>query len=95
LGEGTGALLCKYWRFAFFLRRYYLLIGFNSLKLIFLVGIFVPPVSAYFAILMLLHATYYSRAMLSRDWRVSLIPFAVSLMFAVFAVSMAKPFLLG
>jgi len=94
LGEGTGALLRKYWRSTFFLGRYYILMGFNGLKLLLLIGIFVPPVSLYAAILMLLLATYYGRwAMLTRDWRVVLIPFAVSLMFSVFAVSMVKAFI--
>ena len=96
LGEGSGALFRKYWRSPDFLRRAYVIIGLNVLKLAFLVGMFIPPVSLYSAVLMLLLATYYGRwAMLSRDWRVVLIPFAVSLMFAVFAVSMVKAFLLG
>ena len=68
--------------------------GFNGLKLLLLIGIFVPSVSLYAAVLMLLLATYYGRwAMLTRDWRVVLIPFAVSLMFSVFAVSMVKAFI--
>jgi len=96
LGEGSGALFRKYCLSPVFIRRAYVIIGLNGLKLAFLVGIFIPPVSIYSAVLMLLLATYYGRwAMLSRDWRVPLIPFAVSLMFAVFAVSMVKAFLLG
>jgi len=96
LGEGSGALFRKY-LFSFdFIRRAYVIIVLNALKLAFLVGMFIPLVSLYSAILMLLLATYYGRwAMLSRDWRVVLIPFAVSLMFSIFAISMIRGFALG
>jgi GT2 family glycosyltransferase len=97
-GEGTGAMLRKHglaWALA---RRAFPVTAVNALKLILLIGIFVPywPVSVGSIVLMLSLAIYYGRwAMLSRDWRVVLIPFAVSLMFSVYALSMVKGFILG
>jgi GT2 family glycosyltransferase len=96
LGEGTGALFRKYWHSWAFFKRAWPIIGVNVLKLVLLIGIFIPPISLYAAVLMLLLSVYYARwAMLSRDWRVVLIPFAVSLMFAVFAVAMVRAFVRG
>ncbi|MDR3458567.1 MAG: glycosyltransferase family A protein [Verrucomicrobiae bacterium] len=96
LGEGSGALFRKYWHSAGFIRRAWPIIGVNGLKLVLLVGLFLPPVTLYAAGLMLLLSVYYARwAMLSRDWRVVLIPFAVSVMFAFFAVAMVRAFIRG
>jgi hypothetical protein len=96
LGEGSGALLRKHWHSVDFLRRAWLIVGLNGLKLVLLIGIFIPPVSLYAIVLMLLLSVYYARwAMLTRDWRVVLIPFAVSVMFAFFAVAMVRAFIRG
>ena len=96
VGEGNGAMFRKYWHSTNFLRRAWTIVGVNLLKLVLLVGIFIPPVSLYALALMLLLAAYYGRwAMLSRDWRVVLVPFAVALMFAVNAVAMVRGFVLG
>lgn len=98
VGEGAGALLRKHgfaWAFA---PSAFPITAVNGLKLGLLVGAFVPilPVSLCSIALMLLLATYYGRwAMLTRDWRVVLIPFAVSLMFSVYALSMVRGFVLG
>jgi GT2 family glycosyltransferase len=95
-GEGFGALMRKYWRVPVFLRRVWLIVGLNMLKLVLVVGCFIPQVSIYAIVLMLLLATYYARwALLSRDWRVVLIPFAVSVMFAFFAIAMVRAFIRG
>jgi len=73
-----------------------LIVGLNLLKLALLIGIFIPPLSLYAVLLMLLLAGYYGRwAMLTRDWRVPLIPITVSVMFSIFAVFMVRGFILG
>jgi len=96
LGEGTGALFRKHWHSWVFFTRAWPVIGVNVLKLLLLIGIFIPPVSIYAAGLMLLLSIYYARwAMLTCDWRVVLIPFAVSLMFSFFAVAMVRAFIRG
>ena len=96
LGEGSGALFRKYWCSYPFWTRAWMIIGVNVLKLMLLIGIFIPPISLYALVLMLLLSTYYARwAMLTRDWRVVLVPFAVSLMFACNAVGMVRAFIRG
>ena len=96
LGQGTGALLRKHWCSIDFMRRAWLIVGLNGLKLVLLIGIFTPYVWPYALTLMLLLAIYYaSWSLLSRDWRVVLIPFAVSIMFSVFAISMVAAFIRG
>jgi len=100
LGEGTGALLRKRWHSLEFMRRAWLIVGLNGLKLLLVagvvVGIFFPPVWLYALVLLLLLSIYYaSWSLLSRDWRVVLIPFAVSVMFAFFAVAMVRAFIRG
>ena len=98
VGEGAGAMIRKHglkWALA---SHTYYITAINGVKLVLLIGIFVPilPVSLTSLALMLLFATYYGRwAFLTRDWRVVLIPFAVSLMFSVYAVSMVRGFVLG
>ena len=70
----------------------------NSLKLGLLVGIFIPVplISLASLVLLLSLATYYGRwAMLTRDWRTPLIPFAVAVMFSVYALSMVRAFIRG
>jgi len=95
-GEGSGALFRKYCFSLSFFRRAWVIMGLNGLKLILLIGIFIPPISLYAAALMLLLSIYYARwAMLTRDWRVVLIPFAVSLMFAYHALAMVRGFVRG
>ncbi|HSY18350.1 MAG TPA: glycosyltransferase [Candidatus Acidoferrales bacterium] len=95
-GEGSGAFFRKYWLSLRFLKRAWLIIGVNGLKLVLLIGLFIPPVTLYAAVGMLLLSVYYACwAMLTRDWRVVLIPFAVSLMFACFAVAMVWAFIRG
>jgi GT2 family glycosyltransferase len=95
-GEGSGALLRKYWCSVPFLRRAWIIVGVNMLKLVLLIGIFIPAISLYAIVLMLLLSIYYARwAMLSRDWRVVLVPFAVALMFSFFAVAMVRAFIRG
>ena len=95
-GEGFGALLRKYWRAPAFLHRAWVIIALNLLKLALLVGCFIPPVTIYALLLMLLLSAYYARwALLSRDWRVVLVPFAVSVMFALFAIAMVYGFFRG
>jgi len=95
-GEGTGALFRKYWRSLTFLRRTPIIVGLNVLKLVLLIGIFIPPISLYALALMLLLSVYYARwAMLTKDWRVVLVPFAVALMFSFFAVGMVRAFIRG
>jgi GT2 family glycosyltransferase len=96
IGEGSGALLRKYWHTPDFWHRAWLIVGLNLLKLALLIGIFIPPLSLYAVLLMLLLAGYYGRwAMLTRDWRVPLIPITVSVMFSIFAVFMVRGFILG
>lgn len=96
LGQGTGALLRKHWRSLDFLRRAWLIVGLNLLKLVLFIGIFIPPISLYAIVLMLLLSIYYAKSsLLSRDWRVVLIPFAVSVMFSFFAVAMVLAFIRG
>ena len=95
-GEGSGALFRKYWYSANFIRRAWPIIGVNGLKLVLLIGLFIPPITLYAAAGMLGLSILYARhAMLTRDWRVVLIPFAVSLMFACFAVAMVWAFIRG
>jgi GT2 family glycosyltransferase len=95
-GEGAGALFRKYWRSLSFLRRAWLIIGLHVLKLVLLVAIFIPPISLYALALMLLLSVYYARSTLfMKDWRVILIPFAVSLMFSFFAIGMLRAFIRG
>ncbi|HEV2696318.1 MAG TPA: glycosyltransferase [Verrucomicrobiae bacterium] len=95
-GEGSGALFRKYCFSLNFIRRAWMIIGVDLLKLLLLIGLFIPPVSLYAAGLMLLLSIYYARwAMLTRDWRVVLIPFAVSLMFAYHAIAMVRGFIRG
>jgi glycosyltransferase involved in cell wall biosynthesis len=95
-GEGAGALFRKYWRNVPFLRRAWPIVAVNVLKLVLLIGIFIPPISLYALALLLLLSAYYGRwAMLGRDWRVALIPFAVALMFSFSAVAMVRSFIRG
>ncbi len=99
-GEGTGAVFRKYWHSLHFLRGAWTIIGLNLLKLVLLAGmiagIFFPLAGIISASFMLLLSVYYARwAMLSRDWRVVLIPFAVTLMFSFFAVAMVRAFIRG
>ncbi len=95
-GEGAGALFRKYWRSYSFLRRAWLIVGLHMLKLVLLVGIFIPPISLYALALMLLLSIYYARSTLfMKDWRVVLIPFAVALMFSFFAIGMLRAFIRG
>ena len=98
IGEGAGAVLRKQglaWALA---PRALPITIVNGLKLGLLVGAFIPVFHIWLIsiALMLLLATYYGRwAFLTRDWRVPLIPFAVSLMFAVYAISMVRAFIRG
>jgi cellulose synthase/poly-beta-1,6-N-acetylglucosamine synthase-like glycosyltransferase len=98
VGEGAGALLRKHgfaWAFA---PSAFPITVVNGLKLSLLVGAFVPVFHIWLVsiALMLLLASYYGRwAFQTRDWRVPLIPFAVSLMFSVYAIYMVRGFVLG
>ncbi len=98
IGEGAGAMLRKHglaWALA---RRALPITIVNSLKLGLLVGIFIPVpiISLTSLVLLLALATYYGRwAMLTRDWRAPLIPFAVAVMFSVYALSMVRAFIRG
>jgi glycosyltransferase involved in cell wall biosynthesis len=95
-GEGAGALFRKYWRSRAFLRRAWPIVVLHGLKLVLLVGIFIPLISLYALAAMLLLSIYYARwALLSKDWRVVVAPFAVALMFSVFAVAMMRAFIRG
>lgn len=96
IGESFGALIRKQGpRYAFSWRALPIT-GINALKLVLTVGIFIPPVSLYAMVLMLLLSIYYARwAMLSRDWRVMLVPFAVPLMFAVYSFYMICGYVRG
>lgn len=96
LGEGTGALFRLHLCSLPFLRRAWPIVGLNLLKLGLWIGIFIPPISLYALALLLLLSIYYARwAMLLKDWRVLLVPFAVSLMFAFFSVGMVRGFIRG
>ncbi len=98
IGEGAGAVLRKQglaWALA---PRALPVTAVNAMKLGLLVGVFIPVpiISLSSLVLMLLLASYYGRwAMLTRDWRVPLIPFAVSIMFSVYAISMVRAFIRG
>jgi len=98
IGEGAGAVMRKQglkWALA---RRALPITIVNGLKLGLLIGVFIPFFHIWLIsiVLMLLLASYYGRwAFLTRDWRVPLIPFAVSLMFAVYAISMVRSFIRG
>jgi GT2 family glycosyltransferase len=96
LAEGTGALFRKYW-FSFALtRRWIPITALNATKLFLPMGLLIPPISPYCAVLLVLVALYYARwAMLTRDWRVAIIPLAVPLMFAVFGVGLIRGFIAG
>lgn len=100
-GEGAGALFRKYWRSEPFLRRAWLIVALNVVKLALLLGIFIPliffPLISLCALaLLLLLSVYYARwAMLMKDWRVVLVPFAVALMFSFSAVAMVRAFVRG
>ncbi len=99
-GEGAGALFRKYWCSVPFLRRAWLIVGLNALKLMLLAGIFIglffPLIGLGSLALMLLLSSYYARwAMLMKDWRVVLVPFAVALMFSFSAVAMTRAFIRG
>jgi hypothetical protein len=98
IGEGAGAMLRKHGLTWALSPRAFPITAINALKLVLLMAVFVPvlPVSLGAIVLMLLFATYYGRwAFLTRDWRVVLIPFAVALMFSVYAVAMVRGFILG
>jgi GT2 family glycosyltransferase len=99
-GEGGGALLRKHWRAWSFLRRAYVIMGLNALKVTLFIGILLFPiwwkVSLVCLILLLALSTYYGRwAMLTRDWRAPLIPFAVALMFSINGLSTVRGFIQG
>jgi len=95
-GEGAGALLRKNISSFDFVRRAFLILALNGVKLALFVGLFIPAVSIYSLLLLLLLAAYYGRwAMLTRDWRAPLIPFAVALMFSINALSMMRGFIVG
>jgi hypothetical protein len=89
-------LLRKYMLLPEYIRRAYVIVGLNALKLVLFAGVFIPPVSLYSLVLLLVLAIYNTHwAMFSREWRVVLVPFAVSLMFGFFAVAMARAFVRG
>jgi hypothetical protein len=68
----------------------------NGTKLLLLIGILIPPITPYALVLLLLLSLYYARwAMLTKDWRVVVLPFAVALMFSFFAVTMVRGFIRG
>lgn len=95
-GEGAGALLRKNISSFDFIRRAFIILAVNGLKLALFIGLFIPPISIYSLGLLLLLATYYGRwAMLTKDWRSPLIPFAVSLMFSINALSIVRGFIQG
>jgi hypothetical protein len=99
-GEGAGALVRKYVSSFDFFRRAFFILALNGLKLALFIGLFVWPISWPVSlgslILLLLLATYYGRwAMLTPDWRAPLIPFAVSLMFSINALSIVRGFIQG
>jgi glycosyltransferase involved in cell wall biosynthesis len=99
-GEGGGALLRKNIGSFDFMRRAFLILAVNGVKLALLIGLFLWPISWKISlgslILLLLLAGYYGRwAMLTRDWRSPLIPFAVALMFSINALSMVRGFIQG
>lgn len=96
LGQGTGALYRKYWFSFAFSRRWLLITGLNAAKLFLPLGLFIPPITLYCAVLLVLLSLYYARwALLSRDWRVVLVPFAVPVMFAANGVSQVRGFITG
>ena len=99
-GEGGGALLRKNIGSFDFFRRAFVILALNGLKLTLLVGIFLWPISWIISVvslvLLLALSAYYGRwAMLTPDWRSPLIPFAVSLMFSINALSMVRGFIQG
>jgi glycosyltransferase involved in cell wall biosynthesis len=95
-GEGAGALLRKNISSFDFIRRAFFILAVNGLKLVLFIGLFIPMASLYSLVLLLLLATYYGRwALLTKDWRAPLIPFAVSLMFSINAMSMVRGFIQG
>ncbi len=96
VGEGTGAMFRKFGLRYAFSRRALPITVLNGLKLFLWIGIFIPPICLYAVALLFLLAIYYGRwAILSRDWRVVLMPFAVAIMFGVYAFAMVRGFLLG
>jgi GT2 family glycosyltransferase len=96
MGEGTGALIRKYWRSPAFWGRAWIIVGWNVLKLLLLICLFIPPITLYALGLMLLLAVYYARwALLVKDWRVLVAPFGVALMFSFCAVAMVRAFIRG
>lgn len=96
VGESFGALVRKHGLSFAFTRRCLPITAVNGLKLFLLIGLFIPPIALYDAALMLLFSIYYARwAMLTRDWRVVLVPFAVALMFSVYALAMVRGYILG
>jgi hypothetical protein len=95
-GEGGGALIRKNVHSFDFLRRASVILALNFTKLTLLICLFIWPLTPYAAILLLLLSAYYGRwAMLSKDWRAPLVPFAVSLMFSINALSMVRGFIQG
>jgi glycosyltransferase involved in cell wall biosynthesis len=99
-GEGAGALLRKYIGSFDFVRRAFFIFAVNGLKLALFIGLFLWPISWQVSlvslVLLLLLAAYYGRwAMLSKDWRAPLIPFAVALMFSINALSLVRGFIQG
>lgn len=95
-GEGAGALLRKYFYSSDFIRRAFFILAVNALKLVLFIGLFIWPLTPYALVLLLLLAAYYGRwAMLTRDWRAPLIPFAVALMFSINALSLVRGFIQG
>ena len=99
-GEGGGALLRKNIGSFDFLRRAFVILALNGLKLTLFIGLFLWPISWIIPVcslgLLLLLSAYYGRwAMLTPDWRSPFIPFAVSLMFSINALSMVRGFIQG
>jgi glycosyltransferase involved in cell wall biosynthesis len=99
-GEGGGALIRKNIGSFDFLRRAFVILALSGVKLVLFLGLFLWPVSWKISVcslvLLLLLSAYYGRwAMLTKDWRAPLVPFAVALMFSINALSLVRGFIQG